>query len=38
LSSTELWSTRGVTNTGQENSVLDTAFVLIDAISHVIPG
>jgi hypothetical protein len=36
-SSTELWPQRGVTNTGQENYALDTAFVLIDAISHVIP-
>ena len=29
----QLWPTRGDKNTGQEKSVLDTAFVLIDAIS-----
>ena len=30
-SSTQLWPTRGVTNTAQDDSVLDNAFVLIDA-------
>jgi hypothetical protein len=33
-SSTELWSQRSVTSTGQENFTLDRAFVLIDTISH----
>jgi hypothetical protein len=37
-SSTQLWPTRGVTNTAQDNSVLDTAFVLIDAFSLVCRG
>jgi hypothetical protein len=32
-SSTQLWPTRGVTNTAQDNSVLDNAFVLIDALA-----
>ena len=34
-SSTQLWPTRGVTNTAQDDSVLDNAFVLIDAFSQV---
>jgi hypothetical protein len=31
--STQLWHARGAKNTGQAKSVLDTAFVLIDALS-----
>jgi hypothetical protein len=34
--STELWPTRGVTDTGQDHSVLDSAFFPIDALSHTI--
>ena len=37
-SSTPLWTTRGVTDNAQDNSVLDNAFVLIDALSQVTPG
>ena len=32
-SSTQFWPTRGVTDTAQDNSVLDNAFVLIDGIA-----
>src|SRR6516164_3198298 len=32
-SSTQLWPTRGATNTARDNCVLDNAFVLIAAIS-----
>jgi hypothetical protein len=37
-SSTQLWPTRGVTNTAQDNSVLNSAFVLLDTLSQVTLG